>query len=79
MITVIGRKLSECLPCGKTERTPTGVRQWWLTAHAGTFEGAGVKFHVPSTPLCESRLVIVFEFRTHSCRDAGNTSQEFGK
>ena len=47
MVTV--SQVSVCL-AAKTERTPTGVRQWGLTAHAGTFEGAGqIQFFFDAT------------------------------
>ena len=60
--TVIDGKLSECLVCCENRETPTGVRHWWLTSHAGNFWGARGKFHFPSTPLCENRLVIRLRF-----------------
>ena len=45
-----GKEILLPFPAGRMRAWPidarvnsprTGVRQWWLTAHAGTFEGAG--------------------------------------
>jgi hypothetical protein len=53
--------VSACL-AAQIERTPTGVRQWWLTAHAGTFEGAGQ---------------IPFSFDATLRKSSGNPSSNF--